>query len=129
MNFKNKSCKHEIKILFVLMKIYIIIIALFFNDKTISNIKFILFNIRTKYEINNIKSYYNFCNKNTKIIKNFKKSNNIKVSIICPVYNREKFLRRFLKCIQFQNFKDIEILLVDDKSTDNGINIIEEYKI
>ena len=40
----------------------------------------------------------------------------------------KKYLIRFLKSIQFQDFKDIEIILVDDKSTDNGINIIEEYK-
>ena len=128
MNFKNKNCNHKKKILFLLMKIYIIIIVLFLDNKTISNIKFILFYVRTKYEINNIKSYYNFCNENTNIIKNFKKSNNVKVSIISPVYNREKFLRIFLKNIQFQSFKDIELLFIDDKSTDNGINIIEEYK-
>ena len=33
-----------------------------------------------------------------------------------------------MKSVQFQNFKDIEIILVDDKSTDNSISIIEEYK-
>jgi cellulose synthase/poly-beta-1,6-N-acetylglucosamine synthase-like glycosyltransferase len=128
MNYKDKCFKQEIKIIFILIKIYTILITIFLNDKTISNIKFILFYVRTKYEINNIKSYYNFCNENTNIIKNFKKSNNVKVSIISPVYNREKFLRIFLKNIQFQSFKDIELLFIDDKSTDNGINIIEEYK-
>ena len=127
MFIKNKSFKLEIKIIFILIKIYFIIITLFLNDKTISNIKFIFFYFRTKFEVNNFKSYYNFCNENTKIIKDFKKSNNIKVSIISPIHNREKFLLTFLKSIQFQDFKDIEIILVDDKSTDNGINIIEEY--
>ena len=33
-----------------------------------------------------------------------------------------------MKSVQFQNFKDIEIILVDDKSTDNSNSIIEEYK-
>ena len=103
-------------------------ITLFFNDKAISSIKFILFYKRIHYDINNIKFYYNFCNENTNIIKKFKKANNIKVSIISPIYNRQKFIKRFLKSVQFQNFKDIEIILVDDKSTDNSISIIEEYK-
>ena len=128
MNYKYKCFKQEIKIIFILIKIYTILITIFLDNKTISNIKFILFNIRTKYEVNNIESYFKFCDQNTKIIKNFTKSNNIKVSIIISVYNRQKYLIRFLKSIQFQDFKDIEIILVDDKSTDNGINIIEEYK-
>jgi GT2 family glycosyltransferase len=60
--------------------------------------------------------------------KKFKKMKNPKVSIISPIHNRERFLIRFLKNIQSQNFYDIEIILVDDKSTDNGINILEEYQ-
>ena len=105
MKIKNKCFKHKIKSLFILIKIYSIIIAIFSNDKLISNIKFYLFYIRTNYEINNIKSYFNFCNENTKIIKNFKKSKNIKVSIISPIHNRGKFLMRFLKKI----FKEYSI--------------------
>ena len=128
MKIINKSFKHEIKITLLLIKIYFIIIVLFLNDKTISSIKFILFNIRAQYEGNNLKSYFNFCKENTIIIKKFKKSKNIKISIISPVYNREKYIRRFFKSLQFQYLKDIEIILVDDKSTDNGISIIEEYK-
>ena len=111
-----KNFKLEIKIIFILIKIYFIVITIYLNDKTISNIKFIFFYFRTKFEVNNIDSYYNFCNENTKIIKDFKKSNNIKVSIISPIHNREKFLLTFLKSIQFQDFKNIEIILVDDKS-------------
>ena len=96
MNFKDKCLfKHGLKIIFILIKIYTILITIVLNDKTISNIKFILFYVRTKYEINNIKSYYNFCNGNNNIIKNFKKSNNIKVSIISPIYNRQKLKKDF----------------------------------
>jgi glycosyltransferase involved in cell wall biosynthesis len=53
---------------------------------------------------------------------------NPKVSIISPLHNRGRFLIRFLKNIQNQNFDDIEIILVDDKSYDNGVNILEEYR-
>jgi len=128
MKIINKSFKYEIKITFLLLKIYFIIMTLFFKDKIISSIKFNLFYIRAQQEVNNIKSYFNFCKEKTNIIKNFEKPKNIKISIISPVYNRQKYLRRFLKSLQFQYLKDIEIILVDDKSTDNGIGIIEEYK-
>ena len=128
MKIIKKSFKNEIKIIFLLIKSYFIMISLFLSDKAILSIKFILYYIRTHYDINNIKSYYNFCNENTNIIKKFKKTSNIKVSIISPIYNRQKFIKRFLKSVQFQNFKDLEIILVDDKSTDNVISIIEEYK-
>jgi len=128
MKIIKKYYKNEIKIIFLLIKSYFIMITLFLNDSAISSIKFVLFYISVHYNINNIKSYYNFCNENTNIIKKFKKSSKIKVSIICPIYNRQKFIKRFLKSVQFQNFKDIEIILVDDKSNDNAISIIEEYK-
>lgn len=60
--------------------------------------------------------------------KNLKKKINPKVSVISPIHNRQKFLITFLKNIQYQNFNDIEIILVDDNSTDNGIKILEEYQ-
>lgn len=53
---------------------------------------------------------------------------NPKVSIISPIHNRGRFLIRFLKNIQSQNFDNIEIIFVDDKSNDNGVNILEEYQ-
>lgn len=53
---------------------------------------------------------------------------NPKVSVISPIHNRERFLIRFLKSIQYQRFYNIEIILVDDKSTDNSVKILEEYQ-
>ena len=46
---------------------------------------------------------------------------------ISPVYNREKFLLRFIKSIQHQNFFDIEIIFVDDNSSDNSAKVIKKY--
>lgn len=51
----------------------------------------------------------------------------IKVSVIIPVYNVEKYLRQNLKSIAQQTLKDIEIICVDDGSTDSSYKIIEEF--
>lgn len=51
----------------------------------------------------------------------------VKVSVVIPVYNAEKFLVRCLDSIIRQNFKDIEIILVNDGSNDNSLRICNEY--
>ncbi len=51
----------------------------------------------------------------------------MKVSIIVPVYNVEKYLRRCIDSLISQTLKDIEIILVDDGSPDNCGKIIDEY--
>jgi glycosyltransferase involved in cell wall biosynthesis len=71
--------------------------------------------------------YFKYCN-NIKKIQKSKKIKNPKISVISPVYNREKFISRFIGSIQNQNFKDIEIILVDDNSSDNSVKLIENYK-
>lgn len=50
------------------------------------------------------------------------------VSIIIPVYNTEKYLRQCLDSVVNQTLKDIEIICVNDGSTDNSLNILKEYK-
>ena len=52
---------------------------------------------------------------------------NTKISVILPVYNVEKYLRQCLDTIIGQTLKEIEILCVDDGSTDNSAKILEEY--
>ena len=51
-----------------------------------------------------------------------------KISVIIPIYNSEKYIDRCLKSILNQDFKDIEIICIDDCSTDNSINILKEYQ-
>ena len=51
----------------------------------------------------------------------------IKVSVIVPVYNVKKYLRKCLDSIIGQTLKDIEIILVNDGSTDSSLSICEEY--
>ena len=50
-----------------------------------------------------------------------------KVSIIIPVYNVEKYLRQCLDSVVNQTLKDIEIICVDDGSTDSSPAILAEY--
>ncbi len=50
-----------------------------------------------------------------------------KVSIVIPVYNAEDFLNECLDSLLNQTMKDIEIICVDDGSTDNSANIVEDY--
>ena len=59
----------------------------------------------------------------------FKKSENPKISIIITVYNGEGYLKTSLLSIQNQDFKDVEILMVDDCSKDNSVNLIKELMI
>jgi glycosyltransferase involved in cell wall biosynthesis len=49
------------------------------------------------------------------------------LSIIVPVYNAEKTLNRLLDSIWNQSFKDFELILVDDASTDNSVRIAQSY--
>jgi len=50
------------------------------------------------------------------------------ISVIVPVYNTEKFLKECLKSIINQTFKDLEIICVNDGSTDNSLKILNEFK-
>ena len=50
-----------------------------------------------------------------------------KFSIIVPVYNTEKYLKRCLDSIKGQSFKDYEVIIVNDGSTDNSSDIISKY--
>ncbi|MGL6298353.1 MAG: glycosyltransferase [Methanobacteriaceae archaeon] len=50
-----------------------------------------------------------------------------KVSIIVPVYNTENYLRQCLNSIVNQTIEDIEIICVNDGSTDNSLTILKEY--
>ena len=50
-----------------------------------------------------------------------------KVSIIVPVYNEEEYVSTCLDSLINQTLDDIEIILIDDNSTDNSLNILLDY--
>ena len=49
------------------------------------------------------------------------------ISVIVPVYNIEKYLRRSINSIINQTYSNLEIILVDDGSTDESGKICDEY--
>ncbi len=49
------------------------------------------------------------------------------VSVIVPVYNVEKYLKKCIESIISQSLKDIEIILVNDGSTDNSLKICQQF--
>jgi len=62
----------------------------------------------------------------------FKKINKlinvVDVSVIIPIYNRDKFLPACLNSVISQSLKNIEILCIDDGSTDNSLEILKQYR-
>src|SRR5271166_4603387 len=51
----------------------------------------------------------------------------LKVSIIIPCYNREKFIREAIDSALSQHYENAEVIVVNDGSTDNSWDIIESY--
>ena len=49
------------------------------------------------------------------------------LSIILPVFNREKYIRDTLKSLIKQSFTDFELIIIDNASTDNTVSIISEF--
>lgn len=51
----------------------------------------------------------------------------MKVSVIIPVYNVEKYIARCLDSVINQTYQDLEIIVVNDATPDNSMSIVEEY--
>ena len=83
----------------------------------------------TKYEEFKIIQKFMDINVNHILInpnETFYKSDNPKISIVISVYNGEGFIKTGLCSIQNQDFKDVEIVFIDDYSKDNSVNLIKE---
>lgn len=52
----------------------------------------------------------------------------VKISVIVPVYNVDRFLSECLNSILSQSLSDIEVICVDDGSTDNSLDILKEFR-
>lgn len=55
-------------------------------------------------------------------------ANDIKISVIIPVYNSEKYLDELIQSLQKQTLNDLEFIFVNDGSTDQSKEVIEKYQ-
>ena len=98
-------------------------IIFIFLAALISNIKFNVYSYNPGIVILCILSIYS-------LLKYKKKDTNLKeelISIVIPVYNVEKYLKKCLDSIINQTYKNLEIILVNDGSTDKSADICKEY--
>jgi glycosyltransferase involved in cell wall biosynthesis len=51
------------------------------------------------------------------------------ISVIIPIFNLEKYIERCLISLINQSFKDFEIIVINDGSSDNSLSIVERYKV
>ena len=115
----------KLLIIFGILLIHI----LSFNYNEIIKFIFDIYLFEKKKDFHKLENYYKICKKGKLIKKNnFDKVKNPVISIISPVHNREKYILRFLRSIQNQDFEDVEILFVDDYSKDSSVKLIEEYQ-
>ena len=95
----------------------------YFKKYNISNIT----TIYPTYKFDDYKQYF-YYSKTGKLLyeNNLLYSENPKISVIIALYNAEKYINGTLISIQNQKMKDIEIIIVDDNSTDNSVKYVEE---
>ena len=48
------------------------------------------------------------------------------LSVIIPMYNAEKFIASMIKAIQNQSYTNFEVIIVDDQSTDNSVEVVKK---
>jgi glycosyltransferase involved in cell wall biosynthesis len=119
--FFNQNIKHKYFLFLFLTILNGFIIFIIPNSKKQFNQKEFLKN-KFKKDIDFIQS----CLNDTKI-ESFKKYEKPKITLIIPFYNGEKYLTRLLRSIQKQELKELEIIFVEDCSTDNGLELLEKY--
>ena len=100
------------------------------KDSLLINNKFLLKNETIEF-INlqkEIKNYYKFNNNNVKLDykEYFYEIKEPKISLVITIYNQEIFIQNIYKCIKNQSLKEIEIIFVDDGSSDNSSYIVNE---
>ena len=109
-----------------IIKSLLLIEILFFTN--FFYIKLYFLYLEEKIEFTKIEYYFTICNENRQKKKIINKNKKPNISIISPIFNREKYISRFIKSVQNQNFDNIELIFVDDNSNDNSVTKIENYE-
>ena len=139
---KNNCILIVIITLFFLMLFLLIKIFVFRKNNNLHspNEEIINFNVETilkNYSYNStikeeLKPYLKYIeySKNGKLFRkiNLTNINNPRISIVISLYNREQYIKSAIRSVQNQNFSDIEIIIVDDFSTDNSTKYVKEYQ-
>lgn len=115
---------NKLKLVIILSLIIFFFILSFINKYFIKKISRITY----KDNIDNMKQIQNFIY--TTIdgdIEKFYKVTQPKISIVISVYNGERFIKNALRSIQNQDYKEIEIIIVDDYSKDKSVDLIKKY--
>jgi len=50
-----------------------------------------------------------------------------KISVVIPVYNKDKYLKKTIQSVLNQSFKDFELIVINDGSTDNSLEVIQSF--
>ena len=84
--------------------------------------------ITLKREISDIQLFVKNAINHTLINPNeiFYRTENPKISIVIPMYNSEGYIENGIYAIENQDLKDIEIIIIDDKSKDNSVEIVKQ---
>ncbi len=127
---KNKFKKNIIKaslILFIIISINII-----YKNKKNKPLRkeIIAFKYRLLLWWEKTQIFFNICSRGFYLYKKrFKKNKKPKFSIIIPVLNKRIYLLTVMRSIQNQKFENIEIIFVDDHSTDGSVELIQKFKL
>jgi hypothetical protein len=126
--FRKQSifCKNHIlfSLIFTFLSIIIFIIYTFLKKY------FILNNNKKNINeiLNNINANILLYQKGT-LVNDILPISNPLITVIITVYNSEKTIKAAIRSVQNQNFREIEILLIDDYSTDKSLSIIKQLQL
>lgn len=121
--------RYNIKYIFIIF-ISIILLSTKFQDENKEHYEYFNLNEDSKNRtllFEKYNEYLNIC-RNGMLINNINNNQFLppKISAIIPVYNANQTIKSALRSIQNQNMNEIEIILVDDYSSDNSISIINQ---
>jgi glycosyltransferase involved in cell wall biosynthesis len=127
--------KEKIKNIYLkILKLYILLFpflvySLFEKNESIIFEKIKIFEDKISHNKSEIKDFRNINSENILIDKRkYNRTNYPEISIIMSVYNQADFLHKSLRSIQNQSLKNLEIIIVDDYSSDNSLELLENYQ-